>query len=70
MAWSEKFESGANEKWVVVNTAKHRHEAALIKKIEVGLGRKFGGTWTVRANSYTTKQMSGKNCVDIDELNV
>jgi hypothetical protein len=70
MAWSEKFESGANEKIVNVDTAKHRHEAALITQIEKALGTKFGGTWKVRANSYQASLSKNPNAVTLKDLGI
>jgi hypothetical protein len=53
---TEKFESGTKEKIVYWRQDKHVHNAALIKSVERWLGGQFGGTWTVRANSFRSAQ--------------
>jgi hypothetical protein len=53
----EKFEnSSGKEKLVYWNGTKHRHDAALISKIEKWLGTTEHGTWTVRQNSFQSNQ--------------
>lgn len=71
MAWQEKFESNSGaEKIVYCDTKKHRHEAALITQIAIALGTTYGGTWSVRANSYKTADSCPMNAVTFDEIGI
>jgi hypothetical protein len=69
MAWQEKFENNTGKEQIVFcGTKKHRHEAALITQIAIALGRTYGGTWTVRANSYRVTDTCPPKAVTFDEI--
>ena len=65
----EKFESGVQEKRVYWDCTKHRHDANMISTIAQRLGNAYGGTWSVRANSYQSNQSKvPDSAVALDDL--
>jgi hypothetical protein len=67
----QKFEKGAEEKIVYWRQDKHVHNANLISEIARRLGVTYGGTWTVRVNSYESgisKEPTGANVVELKDL--
>lgn len=67
---TEKFENtSGSEKKVCWRQDKHVHDATLITTIEQKLGTAYGGTWSVRANSYQSNlQSCPTGSVDYDSL--
>ena len=58
----EKYENSSGKEIIVYwDGSKHRHEGALITKIEKWLGTTKGGTWSVRARSYQSNQPAPRN---------
>ena len=67
----EKFEEhdSGQEYTVCWRQDKHVHDPSFITDIEIKLQIKFGGTWSVRVNSYRANQSScGSNSLEYDDL--
>lgn len=55
----EKFENErGEEKLVCWRQDKHVHDAGMITAVQQWLATEYGGTWSVRANSYQSNQSS------------
>lgn len=66
----EKFESGLGlEKVIYWRQDKHVHDATFITTIAQRLATRFGGVWSVRANSYRSNQSTvPPSAVDAGDL--